>query len=68
MCFSSSFKYLFFHHTLDRLQAVGGRAEQGETGCGYDIDQTDLSQQKIFVIVGNKSLKIVVPNFDEYLC
>lgn len=25
MCFSSSFKYLFFRHTLDRLQAVGGR-------------------------------------------
>lgn len=30
MCFSSSFKYLFFRHTLDRLQAVGGRAKQGE--------------------------------------
>lgn len=44
MCFSSSFKYLFFRHTLDRLQAVGGRAKQGEMVA--DMIETQQSYRR----------------------
>lgn len=61
MCFSSSFKYLFFRHTLDRLQAVGGRAKQGEMVA--DMIETQQSYRRkgflffppLSVILGNKT-------------